>query len=67
MEKHLLGLNGERVCLVAVDDRTVFMLAYPAPSKSTKGSVKALRHSLVVRMQLSFTVIRLSLREQKKN
>ena len=43
LEKHLYGLHGERVCLIA-DDYTGFMLAYPAPSKSTRESVKALRH-----------------------
>ena len=44
MEKHLFGLCGERIFPVAVGEHTESMLAYPAPSKSTKDSVKALRH-----------------------
>ena len=36
MDRHLFGLHGERVFLVAVDDHTGVMLAYPSRSKSTQ-------------------------------
>ncbi|CAE7661277.1 unnamed protein product [Symbiodinium sp. CCMP2592] len=44
MDRNLFGLHGERVFLVAVDDHTGFMLAYPSRSKSSGDSAKALRH-----------------------
>ena len=36
MDRHLFGLHGERVFLVAVDDHRGVMLAYPSRSKSTQ-------------------------------
>ena len=44
LDRHLLGMKGERVVLILWDEFTKLVAAYPVPSKSTAECVKALRH-----------------------
>ena len=54
-ERSKFGVKGERVALILWDDYTKLIAAYPAQSKSTEETTKALRHFLGKRIAVDCT------------